>query len=166
MTSATFEPDMISRIIERYPGFTWPDAEYINPETFRREGIDKAVSEAWKNRNLNLTVHSAIRGATVSELRRALNEEMPRPPKPNTSGLSRKEKERVMDAYYRMVAQAERRRELYWRRPIWMALHPGSKEEDWRASEARRRASEARRRATATAKRSGGGRHRKTHRLH
>lgn len=152
MAGADFEPDMLTQIITRYPGFTWANAEFINPETLKREGVEAAVREAYRDRNLSYAVRAATVGRRSSELRRALDEELPRPPKPNVAGLSRKEKEKVMDAYYQRIAKAERRAELYWRREIWKALHPGAPEAAWETSEERRRS----RLRKSTAKRGGG----------
>ncbi|NDE15517.1 hypothetical protein EBZ80_11360 [bacterium] len=159
MAGAEFEPDMLTRIMARYPGFTWANAEFINPETLKREGLEAAVREAYRDRNLAYAVRAATVGRRSSELRRALEEELPRPPKPNVAGLSRKEKDKVMDAYYQGIAKAERRAELYWRRQIWRALHPDAPEAEWAASEERRRS----RLRKSTAKR-GGSRQRKTQR--
>jgi hypothetical protein len=158
MAGAEFEPDMLTQIIARYPGFTWANAEFINPETLKRNGVEAAVREAYRDRNLAYAVGAATVGRSHSELHRALEEVLPRPPKPDVTGLTRKEKEKVMDAYYRYIAKMERRHELYWRRPIWKALHPDGTEAAWAASEERRRAA----RTAATHKRGGG--RRRTHR--
>ena len=189
MAGAGLEPDMLTTIIRRYPGFTWGNAEFINPETFRDKGVDAAVREAYRTRDLEYAlknmgefinpetleregkaaavreayddmrfaraVRSAARGRGSSELRRALEEEVVRPPMPNTTGLSRKEKDKVKSAYYRRVAELERRHELYWRRQIWRILHPDAPESEWKASEERRRATRK-----GTHKRVGGARRR------
>lgn len=126
MAAGRFEPDMLMEILAEHPGFAWANAEFINPETLRREGVNAAVREAYRDRNLAYAVRGTMVGRSPSEMRPVLEYEIPRPPKPNVAGLPRKEKEKVMDAYYRRIAEMERRANLYLRRPLLRGIYAGA----------------------------------------
>lgn len=139
MAAGRFEPDMLTEILAEHPGFAWANAEFINPETLRREGINAAVREAYRDRNRAYAVRGAIMRMSPSEMRPVLNYDVPRPKKPNVTGLTRKEKEKVMDAYYRRIAEMERRANLYLRRPLLRGIYAGATGENIRELEEARR---------------------------